>query len=127
MRCYYASSPGSATRSWATRATATLPPTDTSKRNTPWTAFSCTPPVSNSSILAPGRRSAWTSPSPATSAWSSGAWATWPRCHETSGDRLGDEMTQPTSHEERPRVLVVDDEKFIREILAEFLGMEGYL
>jgi response regulator RpfG family c-di-GMP phosphodiesterase len=36
-------------------------------------------------------------------------------------------MTQPTSHEERPRVLVVDDEKFIREILAEFLGMEGYL
>jgi response regulator RpfG family c-di-GMP phosphodiesterase len=35
-------------------------------------------------------------------------------------------MTQPTSPEERPRVLVVDDEKFIREILAEFLGMEGY-
>ncbi|HEX9298129.1 MAG TPA: HD domain-containing phosphohydrolase [Polyangiaceae bacterium] len=31
------------------------------------------------------------------------------------------------SPEERPRVLVVDDEKFIREILAEFLGMEGYL
>jgi response regulator RpfG family c-di-GMP phosphodiesterase len=28
--------------------------------------------------------------------------------------------------EDRPRVLVVDDEKFIREILAEFLGMEGY-
>src|SRR6476660_8917011 len=36
-------------------------------------------------------------------------------------------MTHPTSQEERPRVLVVDDEKFIREILAEFLGMEGYL
>src|SRR5918911_680070 len=36
-------------------------------------------------------------------------------------------MTHPMSHEERPRVLVVDDEKFIREILAEFLGMEGYL
>src|SRR5258708_294472 len=36
-------------------------------------------------------------------------------------------MTQPTPPEERPRVLVVDDEKFIREILAEFLGMEGYL
>src|SRR3954468_11000911 len=35
-------------------------------------------------------------------------------------------MTPPTSQEERPRVLVVDDEKFIREILAEFLGMEGY-
>ena len=31
------------------------------------------------------------------------------------------------SSEERPRVLVVDDEKFIREILAEFLGMESYL
>jgi response regulator RpfG family c-di-GMP phosphodiesterase len=27
---------------------------------------------------------------------------------------------------ERPRVLVVDDEKFIRDILADFLGMEGY-
>src|SRR5438552_13188703 len=36
-------------------------------------------------------------------------------------------MTQPTSSEERPRVLVVDDEKFIRDILADFLGMEGYL
>lgn len=33
----------------------------------------------------------------------------------------------PTSHEERPRVLVVDDEKFIRDVLAEFLGMEGYV
>ncbi|MCK6531406.1 MAG: response regulator [Polyangiaceae bacterium] len=29
--------------------------------------------------------------------------------------------------EERPRVLVVDDEKFIRDILADFLGMEGYV
>ncbi|MFO0660446.1 MAG: response regulator [Polyangiaceae bacterium] len=28
--------------------------------------------------------------------------------------------------EDRPRVLVVDDEKFIRDILADFLGMEGY-
>ena len=28
--------------------------------------------------------------------------------------------------EERPRVLIVDDEKFIRDILADFLGMEGY-
>ncbi len=36
-------------------------------------------------------------------------------------------MTHSISPEERPRVLVVDDEKFIREILAEFLGMEGYL
>jgi response regulator RpfG family c-di-GMP phosphodiesterase len=30
------------------------------------------------------------------------------------------------TEEERPRVLVVDDEKFIRDILADFLGMEGY-
>lgn len=29
--------------------------------------------------------------------------------------------------EERPRVLVVDDEKFIRDIIADFLGMEGYI
>ncbi|MEO8876571.1 MAG: HD domain-containing phosphohydrolase [Polyangiaceae bacterium] len=31
------------------------------------------------------------------------------------------------STEERPRVLIVDDEKFIRDILADFLGMEGYV
>src|SRR6266545_1338918 len=29
--------------------------------------------------------------------------------------------------DERPRVLVVDDEKFIRDIIADFLGMEGYI
>jgi putative nucleotidyltransferase with HDIG domain len=29
--------------------------------------------------------------------------------------------------DERPRVLVVDDEKFIRDILADFLAMEGYI
>jgi response regulator RpfG family c-di-GMP phosphodiesterase len=34
-------------------------------------------------------------------------------------------MTQ--SQDERPRVLIVDDEKFIRDILADFLGMEGYV
>jgi response regulator RpfG family c-di-GMP phosphodiesterase len=34
-------------------------------------------------------------------------------------------MTTP--HDERPRVLIVDDEKFIRDILADFLGMEGYV
>ena len=28
--------------------------------------------------------------------------------------------------EERPRILVVDDEKVIRDMLADFLGMEGY-
>jgi len=32
-----------------------------------------------------------------------------------------------TPNEERPRVLVVDDEKLIRDILADFLGMEGYI
>ena len=32
-----------------------------------------------------------------------------------------------TTQEERPRVLIVDDEKFIRDILADFLGMEGYV
>ena len=31
------------------------------------------------------------------------------------------------STDERPRVLIVDDEKFIRDILADFLGMEGYV
>jgi putative nucleotidyltransferase with HDIG domain len=39
-------------------------------------------------------------------------------------------MAQPlssVSHEDKPRVLVVDDEKFIRDILADFLGMEGYV
>jgi response regulator RpfG family c-di-GMP phosphodiesterase len=29
--------------------------------------------------------------------------------------------------QDRARVLVVDDEKFIRDILADFLGMEGYI
>ena len=33
----------------------------------------------------------------------------------------------PLSHEERPRVLVVDDEKLIRDVLADFLGLEGYV
>jgi response regulator RpfG family c-di-GMP phosphodiesterase len=37
-------------------------------------------------------------------------------------------MTEPETGipEEKPRILVVDDEKFIRDILADFLGMEGY-
>ncbi len=34
---------------------------------------------------------------------------------------------QPARSEDKPRVLVVDDEKFIRDILADFLGMEGYV
>src|SRR6187431_3629469 len=38
-------------------------------------------------------------------------------------------MAEPDSSypEDRPRVLVVDDEKFIRDIIADFLGMEGYI
>ena len=32
-----------------------------------------------------------------------------------------------TSHEETPRILVVDDEKIIREILNDFLTMEGFV
>ena len=35
--------------------------------------------------------------------------------------------SQRDQREESPRVLVVDDEKFIRDILADFLGMEGYI
>lgn len=30
-------------------------------------------------------------------------------------------------HDESPRILVVDDERMIREVLADFLSMEGYL
>src|SRR4051812_24844374 len=33
----------------------------------------------------------------------------------------------PHSPEDRPRILVVDDEKVIRDMLADFLGMEGYI
>ncbi|MBI5537075.1 MAG: response regulator [Deltaproteobacteria bacterium] len=36
-------------------------------------------------------------------------------------------MQQTPDLEDRPRVLIVDDEKFIRDILADFLGMEGYV
>jgi response regulator RpfG family c-di-GMP phosphodiesterase len=35
--------------------------------------------------------------------------------------------TTTSAPDERPRVLIVDDEKFIRDILADFLGMEGYI
>ena len=35
-------------------------------------------------------------------------------------------MSQMSESEERPRILIVDDEKFIRDILADFLGLEGY-
>ncbi len=36
-------------------------------------------------------------------------------------------MSEIPAPDERARVLVVDDEKFIRDILADFLGMEGYI
>jgi response regulator RpfG family c-di-GMP phosphodiesterase len=36
-------------------------------------------------------------------------------------------MNVSQAPDERPRVLIVDDEKFIRDILADFLGMEGYI
>jgi response regulator RpfG family c-di-GMP phosphodiesterase len=36
-------------------------------------------------------------------------------------------MSSNVAQEDRPRVLIVDDEKFIRDILADFLGMEGYM
>ncbi len=35
-------------------------------------------------------------------------------------------MSQSFESEDRPRILIVDDEKFIRDILADFLGLEGY-
>ena len=34
------------------------------------------------------------------------------------------DLAQPA---QSARILVVDDEKFIRDILADFLGMEGYV
>jgi putative nucleotidyltransferase with HDIG domain len=37
------------------------------------------------------------------------------------------ESVSPLIVEQKPRVLVVDDEPFIRDILADFLAMEGYL
>ncbi len=36
-------------------------------------------------------------------------------------------MSEPHQEQQRPRILVVDDEKVIREILCEFLALEGYL
>ena len=38
-----------------------------------------------------------------------------------------EEVRDESSHEEAARVLVVDDEKVIREILSDFLSMEGYV
>ncbi|HYO97920.1 MAG TPA: HD domain-containing phosphohydrolase [Polyangiaceae bacterium] len=36
-------------------------------------------------------------------------------------------LLESACSEDRPRVLVVDDEKFIRDIIADFLSMEGYI
>ena len=36
-----------------------------------------------------------------------------------------DVPAQWNEHEEQPRILVVDDEKVIRDILTEFLTLEG--
>src|ERR1700737_2549165 len=36
-------------------------------------------------------------------------------------------MSTSFASDERPRGLIVDDEKFIRDILAHFLGFEGYI
>src|SRR5262245_43866248 len=41
--------------------------------------------------------------------------------------RVSATMSTTSAPDERPRVLIVDDEKFIRYILADFLGMEGYI
>ncbi|HTU60807.1 MAG TPA: response regulator, partial [Polyangiales bacterium] len=35
--------------------------------------------------------------------------------------------SDPVPSDDKPRVLVVDDEKLIRDIIADFLGMEGYI
>ena len=42
------------------------------------------------------------------------------------GDAGGGSGTEYHLHEDSPRILVVDDEKVIREILADFLSMEGF-
>ncbi len=42
------------------------------------------------------------------------------------GDAGGGSATEYHLHEDSPRILVVDDEKVIREILADFLSMEGF-
>lgn len=39
----------------------------------------------------------------------------------------GDPLQTPAEISEAPRILVVDDEQVIRDILSEFLSMEGYV
>src|SRR5579862_6483947 len=74
--------------------------------------------------IAPGKtsvmRHAWTQVSPTVLVGSTSHRPT----HSASMMRA---MSTSFAPDERPRVLVVDDEKFIRDILADFLGMEGYI
>ena len=49
---------------------------------------------------------------------------------EAVAEKLAAEATEPLSynlHPDNPRILVVDDEKVIRDILADFLKEEGYV
>jgi response regulator RpfG family c-di-GMP phosphodiesterase len=50
-----------------------------------------------------------------------------PAQHEAEVVAAEDSSSEPTGAPERSRILVVDDEKVIREILADFLDMEGYV
>jgi response regulator RpfG family c-di-GMP phosphodiesterase len=45
---------------------------------------------------------------------------------DSPGEAAGGSGSEYHLHEESPRILVVDDEKMIREILADFLSMEGF-
>ncbi|HVR04350.1 MAG TPA: HD domain-containing phosphohydrolase [Polyangia bacterium] len=50
-----------------------------------------------------------------------------PAQHEAEVAAAEDSSAEPAGAPERSRILVVDDEKVIREILADFLDMEGYV
>jgi response regulator RpfG family c-di-GMP phosphodiesterase len=50
-----------------------------------------------------------------------------PAQHEAELAATEDSSSEPAGAPERSRILVVDDEKVIREILADFLDMEGYV
>jgi response regulator RpfG family c-di-GMP phosphodiesterase len=50
-----------------------------------------------------------------------------PALHEAEVAAAEAAPSEPMGAPETPRILVVDDEKVIREILADFLNMEGYV
>jgi response regulator RpfG family c-di-GMP phosphodiesterase len=50
-----------------------------------------------------------------------------PALHEAEVAAAEASSSEPMGAPETPRILVVDDEKVIREILADFLNMEGYV